>query len=422
MDIEKLSRWHWAVIGLLVGLLLGWGAKSLDDAGGLGDAGSLGVGDFERELTASNRRHPILRNIVVHQSQGDWAVTLQRLEMDPREKYPHNPRHFRYVDKRLDARTPYVPVDTAQTVDVRIDPSAQRMEASSGRGYWTLAINGRKVVDWPAQLKLEGWKTSSGHWSDPGAGATAQVALRWASYQLTVVLDPSQSSAAAPGRLRITFNGRELPAAWTSTPGGPACRTTLPAELFTPAEYQVLSFADGGPPLKIRQIRLLDANYTVLNYLAAIKRNNPQVVYRTAWWEKPTVLYTLYATGGVVVIGGIWPVVLRLLLGAGFGRHAPAEEPYDLSRFGGRPESKIAAPARPGEPLDTEALDALEQELRRSLSQHAMASDKPPCETRPVSPLNAIASDVAAAAPSDEHKEYQGEYYPVVRKSADPEP
>lgn len=420
MDIEKLNRWHWVVIGLLVGLLLGWGASSLNDAGGLNDAGTIGVREFEQELLGNNRGYPLLRNVVVHRSDDRYTVTMQRLEMDPRERYPHNPRHFHYVAKRLDARTPYVPVDSTQAVDVRIDPGAELMQANNGRDYWTLAINGQKVLNWPAQLKLDGWKTNPNHWSDPGNGATVELMLRPANYQMTVGVDASQANGPAAGQLRISLNGHLLPApVQTGESAGPLWRTTVPKEAFAPGDRQVLKFANIGQPVRIRQIRLLDSGYTVLDYLSSVKESHPQIAYRTAWWERPAILYTLWGTGGVLIIGVIWPTVLGLLLGAGFGRHAPAEQPYDLSRFKGEPEPKTAGHLTTDEPLDVEQLEALEQELRRSLAQQASTSDQPAGERPAIPQLDATPDESPRPDQADEHKDYQGEYYPVVRKSGD---
>ena len=419
MDIEKLKRWHWTVIGLLVGLLLGWGVKSLNESGGLTDAGTIGIRDFEQELLENNRGYPVLRDVVVHRSDANWTVTLRRLEVDPREKYPHNARHYHYVAKRLDARTPYVPTDPNETVEVRIDPSAERMDANSGKDFWTLSVNGQKVMNWPSRLTLDGWESSPNHWSNPGPGATIDLALRPASYQMTVVLDSTQPGDSPLAQLKVSLNEHSLPALTSvGSSTGAAWRTTIPRDAFVPGERQVLKFAGGGRPMRIREIRLLDPSYTVLDYLASVRQRHPQVGYRVAWWEKPAILYAMWAAGGMIVVGGIWPMLLRLLVGAGFGREFPPEEQYDLSRFKGEPERSSAPPAMVHEPIDLEQLEALEQELRRSLAAQASASDQPTTEPRPVAPLNGTVSDVPLAQ-TEEHKEYQGEYYPVVRKGAE---
>jgi hypothetical protein len=294
------------------------------------------------------------------------------------------------------------------------------MQANNGRDYWTLAINGQKVLNWPAQLKLDGWKANPNHWSDPGNGASAELMLRPAKYQLSVAVDASQSNGLPPGQLRISLNNHPLPAPLQAgESAGAVWRTTVPKEAFAPGERQVFKFAGVGQPVRIRQIRLLDSGYTVVDYLASIKERHPEVAYRIAWWERPTILYTLWAGGSVLVIGGIWPTVLGLLLGAGFGRHSAAEQEYDLSRFKSEPESRAVHQATMHGALDVEQLDALEQELRRTLAQQASTSDQPAGERPIVAQLGATADDSTAPAQADEQKEYQGEFYPVVRKAGD---
>ena len=53
-----------------------------------------------------------------------------------------------------------------------------------------------------------------------------------------------------------------------------------------------------------------------------------------AWWQKPLPGLLLYAAAGVLLLGGVWPSLLNVLLGAGYGRDR-SKDAYDLERFGG---------------------------------------------------------------------------------------
>ena len=62
--------------------------------------------------------------------------------------------------------------------------------------------------------------------------------------------------------------------------------------------------------------------YTVRAYLNDLSKteNGAAAKYRYAWWREPAKLVALWTTGSTLLIGGVWPTVLNLLTGAGFGR------------------------------------------------------------------------------------------------------
>lgn len=420
MNLENLKRWHWAVVGLLVGLLIGWGVKSLNDAGGIGDSGSIGVREFEKELTESRGGYPVLRDIVIHHVNGDAVVTLRRLEVDPRERYPRNPRHFLYVRERLDARTPYIPADSQQAVEVRIDPAAELVSARSGREAWTLSVNGERVFNWSSRLKLAGWTASENHWSDPGPAGSVELSIRPANYRLTLTLDTSEAKIDLPQAMKVSLNDHALgPMTRVAGTALPSWRGQVPAGDFVPGPTQVFRFSRSSQAVKIRGIELLDPNYSVAEFLAAMKRQNPRIAFANAWWERPAVLYATWACVGVLVIGGIWPFVLNLLVGAGYGQRLPKEKEYDLSRFKSEPEPRIVEKQASGEPLDAAHLAELEEELRRSLASQGSQGDRPPAEPEPLRELAGTPQVAPAPAADEEQKDFRGEFYPVARKPAD---
>jgi hypothetical protein len=179
-------------------------------------------------------------------------------------------------------------------------------------------------------------------------------------------------------------------------------------ELMAPVPFIA---PDAPPPL--------DPGYSVRDFLAA---NAAQVEYRYLWWKHPSLEPAIVMVASVVLIGGIWPIVLNLLIGAGFGRKAEPKEPaYDLERFGKHPEEPTAAVAAVNED-DMEKLHALEEELERNLVSRTTTSTAAgdgaaspagaPAAVRqlsnaPVDPLQPL------DRPEDPH-EYRGEYYPVA--------
>ncbi|HLL89216.1 MAG TPA: hypothetical protein VK324_07925, partial [Tepidisphaeraceae bacterium] len=73
--------------------------------------------------------------------------------------------------------------------------------------------------------------------------------------------------------------------------------------------------------------------FTVRDYLAHVKASGANITYRYAWWWEPRWNFLLCAAAGVVLIGGIWPSVVNLLIGAGLGPK-PSPKLMDLSRYG----------------------------------------------------------------------------------------
>ena len=154
---------------------------------------------------------------------------------------------------------------------------------------------------------------------------------------------------------------------------------------------------------------------TIAMYLDAMKTRFDHVSYTYAWWVEPKIVYAMFIGGGIVVIGGIWPTIVNLLVGAGLGGERRKEEEYDLDRFGNGEETKPAAGAVTDE--DRDQLAAVEASLEASVKSAgiAMTADKPP-EDAPIRKLNSTAVEMAQPpAPSEEDKEYKGEFYPVAR-------
>ena len=142
-----------------------------------------------------------------------------------------------------------------------------------------------------------------------------------------------------------------------------------------------------------------------------------EVRYRYPWWKQQWVVLTAGAATGAVVLGGIWPVALGLLVGAGLGRTRVIEERFDLSRYRSEPAPELRAAELNDE--DRAELAKLEEEMERKLEQGvgtaAPARTKVDEPAEPVKKLDSAALEVSPSSPGQERKEYEGQFYPVEK-------
>jgi hypothetical protein len=131
-------------------------------------------------------------------------------------------------------------------------------------------------------------------------------------------------------------------------------------------------------------------------------KTNPALHYRYAWWANPPTAAALYAAGGALLIGGVWPLALQLMVAGGLGRRQA--DAYDLTRFGGEP-----AADKPHAP-DVEHGDVAIGGVDRAdaAPAQAQATDQPSFKALDSTPLEAMPTSEADAA-----KEYEGEFYPT---------
>ncbi len=423
MSIESLKRWHWALIGLSLGLLIGWAQVKIGVDGMLAMGGHRTIGqiDFERGLRqAPMRAYPIIEDLCIYPDGRRFVLRMKRFE--PHPTHPDDHKTYRYSQYSLVTNTPYFPAtDVKKTVDVEVLPAESKVHVnlSADRGG--------------VPSTFTGWKNGTNRWRDPGEGdgSAVQFALRPAAYQLTVMLDPS-SGGKGMDELTATFNGHRLAPFGPAVGGGPLLwQTTIPRDALIDAPKQLLSLARQGRAVPVRALRLTDPTYTVLDYLKEAAPGGQVPHYRFAWWVQPRATMALWAVGAVLLLGGIWPSVLTLLTGAGFGRPVP-EADYDLDRFKGEPKPVVAAtPANTLTDEDQEELAALEERIMAGLS----ADGELPDQNIPMTPTSAPSTPrMLTAAPekpideqeqpvaptrSENHPAYQGEFYPVVRGPAE---
>lgn len=141
------------------------------------------------------------------------------------------------------------------------------------------------------------------------------------------------------------------------------------------------------------------------------------VSFRYTWWESQKYGYEIWMIGSFLLVGVIWPALLRVMVKGGLGR--TTEEEY-LSRFRGAPEpAAVAAPAAAVMHDDMQRLRELEQNLEASLkaSAPAVAAAASPQPAAPAVKKLGGEPAPAPAAPRtpEEKKSYEGEFYPVVK-------
>jgi hypothetical protein len=152
--------------------------------------------------------------------------------------------------------------------------------------------------------------------------------------------------------------------------------------------------------------------------------------FRYAWLETPKGAYTTYGLAGVLVVGMIWPSILKLLVGAGYGRPMVDEDEAYLARFKGGKEPAAAGKktgATEEEMAELLRLEAaLEAKLKDSglemtqpvgLAAGASADTNAQVAERAAKKFSGTAAEEAKKpAKADHHKEFgadQGDYYPT---------
>jgi len=169
-------------------------------------------------------------------------------------------------------------------------------------------------------------------------------------------------------------------------------------------------------------------------FLRDMKGQADWVSYKYAWWEEPKWTYTLWTIGCVVVIGGVWPSIIDLLIGAGLAKprktkeEKAAEKAY-LNRFGkgGREPEKVRASTEMSD-AERKRLESMTAAMESDLAEGASARGATAVAEEdhgPVKKLDAGPLQIADIQKEEEKKDYKGEFYPVaktVHKPHDPDP
>ena len=127
------------------------------------------------------------------------------------------------------------------------------------------------------------------------------------------------------------------------SPGGPRFRSIeihvprdgrdlVTGEIYRDDKYHPFAmFADR--PFNVGDVHAA----SVVAFLEQAKQAHPAISYRYLWWEARWCTISVSTICGIVLIGGLWPIALNLLIGAGFGRKKEGDPDYDLDRFKSEP-------------------------------------------------------------------------------------
>jgi hypothetical protein len=190
-------------------------------------------------------------------------------------------------------------------------------------------------------------------------------------------------------------------------------------ELRTPHDKSLVGNLDG-----MRMRDYLDkVNAAIAKLDKAKFPKAATVAYKFNWIETPRGAYPAFTLGGLVVVGLVWPTVVQLLVGAGFGRERTAEEKgFDLARY--KAKNTATAKAKPGVTQDQmDQLDQLEAELEAKLRAEEIGA---PADAPQPAPAAAPVIPVLSTGPMEAPKETaeqarqrkgygadQGDFYPT---------
>ena len=372
MDLEHLKRWHWLLIGLLVGAL--WSSVRLFYGYNLDSDNPESGANFEYALVATP-------DALVHLGTDEGRIYLGDLRVYPaiKDDSPdilgtHQaappprpaPRLWPWFSRPATnkAKPPAEPPPVSATTPEPKPAGSRQVNWVTGKVYSYRYMKdpktGRTVPDPTPKALPFIYKASIPFIPDPRFDYVAHLSF----YNLK--LKPTAGYASATGR-----------------------------------EYP-----------------------NILAYLDELNRKYGAgtVKYRYAWWESKAAVITLYPLAGMVVIGGIWPTVLGLLIGAGFGHKKGKGDEFDLSRFKGKSKASMPKAAVAMTRQDELRLAALEAEMEKNLQGFGANADvaATPAAVTPAPAVKPLAAVVEESKPAAEkphaHKAFGasgGDYYPT---------
>jgi hypothetical protein len=190
------------------------------------------------------------------------------------------------------------------------------------------------------------------------------------------------------------------------------------AQLIAPVPYKPQS----GPRGTGATGKSADA-FAVADYLKNVAQQNNAVRFRYGWESVRPVAMTAWTVGALVVVGGLWPTLLNVLVGAGLGgqREKKKKEDY-FARFSHAPDpAKAARPAVSDAERDRlAAMNARIEEQLKAAGVLTDPSDREDPEGKILAPVRKLeGGELQPVAPmrkpeDDDEIEVKGEYYPVL--------
>jgi hypothetical protein len=421
MELTDLRRWHWIVLGALLGLIIGYALNAVGtDALETGaEAHKTSQTSFENDLLSPPKMldgvpHILIKNMVVYPDGPtlDLVQMTQLVNLDPdvgdrSVKWAHQKSFY-------DAPRPYSPLFGAPRSEVWVKPGFAA-EGYMGDNNWRNADGGQS-------------------YRDPGTkGVRLFLDIGKGNYDLAMILDDSKQAAD----LTATFNDHPLDPFTVDQSNPNWVHTSIPLADFGADNARVLSLSRKDSPVHIQKIHILNPAYTVRDYLDSLRDQRlpdgsqkfPNANYRYAWWLVPKAVLWESVGGAVLVVGIIWPTVIGLLVGAGLGP-PPREKRVSLRNLKATPAPVPVVKVATEE--DLESLEALEDRLLKNLEADAegqptsaAAATAVAAGPAPVQVLNAKpaeASPAPAKPKAEGPKSFKGEYYPVARKAGSDDP
>jgi hypothetical protein len=161
----------------------------------------------------------------------------------------------------------------------------------------------------------------------------------------------------------------------------------------------------------------------VVAYLTQVKEREPGVEFQVAWWRDSNTPIWIGLSAGAILVGGVWPTLVRILVGAGLGSAAKSSVRLPPAR---REATPTATPGPTAEDLRavSEYADRLEQTLGagatpRSHADTTIVANDADATVRPLDggPLH---QPDATEGPHDaggqkDAGHFEGEWYPVFK-------
>jgi hypothetical protein len=378
MRIEDLKRWHWCILGILAGLAMAYTWSNMDVAQGR----TTSQNNFERGLSIKNANgDPQLRNIVIYppnETPNGEKVSLVTFDWLTQNK------GFEYIKHSFNASIPYKPTPFSGLPARFRGTPAGPIEVGDKFLLTVTTNTGRSET---LEYSATGTTVES---------VTAGIVEEWKKSKLLLL----KMISVVDDKTHVTITISNI---------GPD------------KSVQLSTVEQDGSPADGQTFELGSDTFTVTQFLDRMKERNAEISYLYAWYREPKWMYTVGVVGGLVVIGGIWPTLLNLMIGAGFGRPPREKDEYDLDRFKGEPEPE-KAPAPTGlTDADRKQLAELEAELAKKVGDGTVATATATAEetqeteirkldARPAEPL-----PPPPVQPPPEKKEYRGEYYPTAK-------
>jgi hypothetical protein len=162
-------------------------------------------------------------------------------------------------------------------------------------------------------------------------------------------------------------------------------------------------------------------NMTVETYLLEMAKQNSSLKFNVGWWMKPKNATLIGSITGLVLIGGLWPSLINIMIGAGFG---PKRErkPSLWSVKNRKAKEKAAKPVVTAEQMQQVA--DITAAYEQNMGAAGMSIDTPaPAggaakasapEVRKLQTASVEEAKPAATPGSDDEIEVKGEFYPVL--------